>query len=294
MVVDSSGKVLSKAQDESRFSRLSHSQIEYQRNIEKDITGRVQSMLEKVVGEGKAVVRVTADLDFRVTEKTEEKYDPEEPVIRSVQRLSEKDEPLHKADEVINYEINRIVNKTLMPVGDIKKLSIAVLVDGDYIKSDKGIEEFQPRSKKDLAALEELVKKAVGFDVKREDQVIVSSVPFKKVDDDSEATDGGSWKDTMITWFPLMKQFTIFAGVICLVLFVIRPMVKMLVVKGMETPIERRIDVVEGGADALNAMPATLALVDNSSRAMTEADVVKQMAGADAQRFAELLRNWLK
>jgi len=187
MVVDSSGKVLSKVQDESKLARLSNTQVEYQRNIEKDLTARVQSMLEKVVGEGKAVVRVTADIDFRVAEKTEEKYDPEEPVIRSVQRQTEKtddggdaESPAQKSDEIINYEINRTVNKVVMPVGDIKKISIAALVDGNYVKNDKGVEEFQPRSKKEIADLEDLVKKAVGFDQKREDQVVVTSVPLKK------------------------------------------------------------------------------------------------------------------
>ena len=71
MVVDNTGKVLSKIQDDAKLGRLSNSQADYQRNFEKDLTGRVQSMLEKVVGEGKAVVRISADLDFRVVEQLE-------------------------------------------------------------------------------------------------------------------------------------------------------------------------------------------------------------------------------
>jgi flagellar M-ring protein FliF len=291
MVVDSSGKVLSKVQNDSKLSRLSSSQIEYQRNIEKDLTARVQSMLEKVVGEGRAVVRVTADLDFRVTEKTEERYDPEEPVIRSVQRQSEKDEPTQKADEVINYEINRTVNKTVMPVGDIKKLSIAVLVDGNYVKNDKGAEEFQPRSKKELADLEELVKKAAGFDAKRDDQVVVSSAPLKKMDPDAGQADGESWKDKIVAFLPFVKYLTLVAGIICLVLFILRPMVKMLMMKGKEVP-ESWAPGSQHGELPEGAAP--MALTDQSMRTMTEAEIVKQMAGADAQKFAELLRNWLK
>ncbi len=298
MVVDNSGKVLSKVQSDSRIAGLSNSQTEYQRGIEKDLTTRVQSMLEKVVGEGKAVVRVTADLDFRVTEKTEEKYDPEEPVIRSVQRQSEKaGEPDEKAkssarksDEVINYEINRTVKKTVMSVGDIKKLSIAVLVDGVYVKNDKGVEEFQPRSKKDLANLEDLVKKAVGFDAKREDQVVVSSVPFKKVDPDGPA-DGESWKDRIVAFVPVFKYLTIAAGIICLILFVLRPMARMLMAKGQESPAKAQ---TSESPEELPAGPTPLALADTSAKKITEADVVRQMAGTDAQRFAELLRNWLK
>jgi flagellar M-ring protein FliF len=298
MVVDNSGKVLSKIQDESKLARLSSSQIEYQRNIEKDLTGRVQSMLEKVVGEGKAVVRVTADLDFRMTEKTEEKYDPEEPVVRSVQRASEKSDDGsesrsqgRKSDEVINYEINRVVNKTVMPVGDIKKLSIAVLVDGNYLKNDKGVEEFQPRSKKEIADLEELVKKAAGFDPKREDQVVVTNVPFKRVDADAGMADGESWKDRIAAFVPVIKYLSLAAGIICLILFIFRPMMKMLLAKGKEAPVGAW---AAGAAGELPAGASPLALGEETGRGMTETDVVRQMADADARRFAELLRNWLK
>jgi len=90
MIVDSSGKVLSKVTEGGELAQLSNSQIEYKKNVEKDLTSRITSMLEKVVGDGKAVVRIAADLDFRVMEKTEEKFDSEEPAIRSVQRSQEK------------------------------------------------------------------------------------------------------------------------------------------------------------------------------------------------------------
>ena len=63
MVVDSRGNILSRKQDDSRLGKMTASQVEYQANIEKDMTNRIQTMLEKVVGQGKAVVRVAADLD---------------------------------------------------------------------------------------------------------------------------------------------------------------------------------------------------------------------------------------
>ena len=299
MVVDSSGKVLSKVQDESKLARLSNTQVEYQRNIEKDLTARVQSMLEKVVGEGKAVVRVTADIDFRVAEKTEEKYDPEEPVIRSVQRQTEKtddggdaESPAQKSDEIINYEINRTVNKVVMPVGDIKKISIAALVDGNYVKNDKGVEEFQPRSKKEIADLEDLVKKAVGFDQKREDQVVVTSVPLKKGDAEVGAGEGGTWIDNVVPFLPLIKHLVLLAGVICLVIFILRPTAKMLMMKGRDASVESLPPGSRGGE--LPEGPAPAALADQAMKALNEVDVVRQMAGADAKRFAELLRNWIK
>ena len=90
MIVDSQGNILSKRQGDSKLARLSSSQIEYQRNIEKEMANQIQTLLENVVGQGKAVVRVNADLDFRMMEKTEETYDPESPVVRSTQKQSDK------------------------------------------------------------------------------------------------------------------------------------------------------------------------------------------------------------
>ncbi|MCK4466874.1 MAG: flagellar M-ring protein FliF, partial [Desulfobacterales bacterium] len=90
MIVDSGGNILSAARSGSQLSKRTDSQMEFQRNVEKNLANRIQTMLEKVVGEGKVVARVSAVLDFRVMEKTEESYDPEEPVVRSLHRRSEK------------------------------------------------------------------------------------------------------------------------------------------------------------------------------------------------------------
>ncbi len=310
MVVDNSGKVISKIQDESKLGRLTNSQIDYQRNVEKDLTNRVQTMLEKVVGEGKAVVRVSADLDFRIMEKTEEKYDPEAPVVRSEQRQSEKSgtasqansagnpaakpEPKQeKLDEVINYEINKTVNKTVMPVGDIRKLSIAVLVDGSYVKNDKGVEEYQPRSKKEIGDLEDLVKKSSGFDARREDQVVVTNIPFKKVDTDAEAAQP-SVGEKLESFYPALKYAGVLAVVVVLVLFFLRPLAKSLGARGRteRTPSAIR-EIPSGGVTAELQAGAPIPALPQDTKNYTEAEVVQQMANADARRFADLLRNWL-
>ena len=97
-----------------------------------------------------------------------------------------------KINEVIYYEINKVVNKTVMPTGEIKKLSIAVLVDGIYQKNKQGKEIYQPRDKKEIDGLEDLVRKSVGFNAARGDQVAVSNMPFKKLPDE-EIVDSTSW-----------------------------------------------------------------------------------------------------
>jgi flagellar M-ring protein FliF len=320
MIVDSSGKVLSKVTEGGDMAQLSNSQIEYKKNVEKDLTSRITSMLEKVVGEGKAVVRISTDLDFRVMEKTEEKYDSEEPAIRSVQRSQEKSGATsggagessvattarqaaapprlagsnrEKTDETINYEISRTVNKTVMPVGDVKKLSIAVLIDGNYVKSDKGVEEYQPRPEKELTALEDLVKKSAGFDSKRGDQVVVSNVPFKKVDLGAETAEK-SWLDKFMPFMPLVRYLVMLVVIALVALFVAKPLVRMLAERGREVAVSVR--EVPAGAGALKGGEGvTLSLGSHQqSRELTETDIVRHMASADSKRFAELLRNWIK
>ena len=169
MIVDSQGDILSKIiEGDSRLTQMSASQVEYKKNIEKDMAGQIQTLLENVVGPGKAAVRVSAELDFRVMEKTEELYDPESPVIRSTQKQLDKmtgPAPVpgktaalspsagpekEKSEEIVNYEINKVVSKTVMPVGDVKKLSVAVVVDGIYSKDSKGALVYQERPKKDV------------------------------------------------------------------------------------------------------------------------------------------------
>jgi flagellar M-ring protein FliF len=320
MIVDSSGKVLSKVTEGGEMAQLSNSQIEYKKNVEKDLTGRITSMLEKVVGEGKAVVRIAADLDFRVMEKTEEKFDSEEPAIRSVQRSQEKSgntaggagessvtttarQPApprpagssrEKSDETINYEISRTVNKTVMPVGDVKKLSIAVLVDGNYVKNDKGAEEYQPRPEKELTALEDLVKKSAGFDAKRGDQVVVSNVAFKKVDLGAEMPEK-SWLDKLMPFMPLVRYLVMLVVIGLVALFVVKPLVRMLAERGREVAVSvREVPSATGELKGGEGVTLTLGAPQQPPRELTEADVVRHMASADAKRFAELLRNWIK
>jgi flagellar M-ring protein FliF len=266
-------------------------------------------------------VRISADLDFRVMERTEEKYDSEEPAIRSVQRSQEKSGSTsgslgessvattarqaaapparpagsnrEKSDETINYEISRTVNKTVMPVGDVKKLSIAVLVDGTYAKNDKGVEEYQPRPEKELTALEDLVKKSAGFDTKRGDQVVVSNVPFKKVDLSSDLPEK-SWLDKLTVFMPFVRYLVILAVLVLAALFVVKPLVRMLAERGRQTEVSIR-EVPAGVGELKGGDGVTLSLgAPQASRELTEADIVRHMASSDSKRFAELLRNWIK
>ena len=314
MIVDNQGNILSKKQGDSKLARLSSSQIEYQRNLEKDMANQIQTLLENVVGHGKAVVRVNADLDFRIMEKTEEIYDPESPVIRSTQKQMDKatgpapsiqqgltvmrnlSRPeKEKTDETVNYEINKTISKTVMPVGEIKKISIAVLVDGIYQKKDKGDAVYQERPKKELESFEDLVRKSSGFNSQRGDQVVVSSMPFNRPDSEQGMT-GQTWQDKIAPAVPIIKYAVIMMGIFLVFIFIIRPLVRNMIntthrIEGNRQP---QIPSDAGVSVSLSGPSPQLSLSQFENKSLNEMDLAKQLAGADSKKFAELLRNWLK
>ena len=308
IIVDSKGNILSNVQAESKFAKMTNAQADYQRNSEKELGGRIQSLLENVVGKGKAVVRVSTEMDFRVSEKTEEKYDPDSPVIRSVKRQTDKTAtPLptsgkaaasesagqEKLDETINYEINKVVNKTVMPVGDIQKLSVAVLIDGIYNKNDKGVEVYQPRAKKDLDSLEELVKKSAGINATRGDQVVITEMPFSRVEAAAEAFEKPSWPEKLVLFSPLIKYGVVLLTMIALLLLFARPLIRGILARDMSS---RGADLSQTTATLpLQAGVQAYQVADNNAgKELTGRDMARQLADADAKKFAEVLRTWLK
>lgn len=316
MVVDSRGNVLSQRRDESRVAKMTSSQIAYQQNVEKELSNRIQRMLERVVGKGNVIATVSAALDFSMTEKTEERYDAEEPAIRSMHKKSEKtDVPTRgdassvsqarsaggakgnreKTDELVNYELNRTVSKTVMPVGEIKRISVAVMVDGHYQTKEDGAEEFAPRSKAEMSDLEEIVKKAVGFKSRRGDEVAMTCVSFRKTDEDTEFAGTGIGEKLISLIIPIVKYLAVLCGLIVLVVFVLRPVARTIMLKGYE----RRSPSPPLGESGMTAVQETgaspsAAMQNIPKMEMDELSVLRQMANHDAKKFAELLRYWMK
>ena len=184
-ILDNWGNILSggDGEDNSLFA-LTNTQLELQRNVESYLSHKAAAMLEKVVGAGNAIVKVNVELNFNNLEKTVESYDPESSVIRSEER-NEQSSPAQggkSESSVTNYEISKTVEHIVDKTGSIKRLWASVLINGSY-KSQKGkkgkeIKVYQPRSEEEISKLTEIVKKAVGFDPSRGDQIEVANVKF--------------------------------------------------------------------------------------------------------------------
>lgn len=211
-VVDTAGRMWTRSSEQDGAASLTASQLDYKRSFEKDMEARVQSMLEKTVGAGKVVARVSVDVEARHIERTEETFDPDSQVIRSEQRNKENSvgnavavgvpgvlsntpdsdtatvaasQPqTQRQDEVINYEINKVTSHVVEPQTTIKRLTVAVLVDGVYSTQKdaegKDAKQYAARSDEDIAKFTDMVKGAVGFDEQRGDVITVASTPFEE------------------------------------------------------------------------------------------------------------------
>jgi flagellar M-ring protein FliF len=260
-IVDSHGQVLSQPAGDPTGQQTG-AYLDTKQTVEKDLETRVQSMLERVVGKGKAVVRVATVLDLRKIERTEEAYDPNVQVVRSENRSQEKTSSKEegeggvagttsnlpdktaietvgasvnsavRSNATVNYEINKSISRIIEPAGTVKRLSAAVLVDGSYevteAKDGKTQRKFVPRSDDEMKKLEELVKKAVGYSEERGDQVQVLNVSFE-----SSVEDIGSQGGTEVTAAnPMNAQYVrygVFGLLATLVLFfVVRPLIRTL------------------------------------------------------------------
>lgn len=219
-IMDSRGKMLSKRKKDDLAGPVNSAMIDYQHRLESGMEDRIVELIGRVVGADKVSAKVTASLDFRQVKKVQETYDPETQVARSEQVVEEKstgteqstsgapgvDANLPEAaggegtsnsnnsdrkQETINYEISKTVSEVSEPVGEIKKLSIAVMVDGTYeAPADGGEKTYKPRTEEEMAKLTSLVRNAVGFTETRGDQLVLENVQFNPAIDAPADTAG--------------------------------------------------------------------------------------------------------
>ena len=219
-ILDYDGNLLSSGQEADPIAGLSGTQMEVRKNVEQYLEDKAQSMLDGVLGQDKSVVRVTAELDFKQLERTSETFDPNAPSVRSEERTKTNSTNSDKAAEtseslaeessettVTNYELNKTVEHVIDAVGGIKRLSVAVMIDGTYkeVENADGVMEgiYQPRPQEELDRLAAIVRSAIGYDAERSDQLEVVNLPFDRdnLDADRDALDSMYMRDFYVDIF---------------------------------------------------------------------------------------------
>ena len=221
---------------------------------ERKMALQVQNLLEKSVGEGKVRAQVNLDMDFDQIVTNEEIYDPDSQVVRSQATVTDNsttdnvEQPVSVAqnipngdmvaagtgsvsrksrtEETVNYEISKVVRNKVKNSGTIKRLGVAVIVDGIYERNAEGKVVYRDRTPEEMEQIRSLVKSAVGFDAERGDMVEVANMKFAsnqpEIETVSEVLIMGFTKDELIR---IAEGIGVAIVAILVILLVIRPLI---------------------------------------------------------------------
>lgn len=257
-VIDHRGRLLARAGSEGEDGLTSAANNEeIQRGQEDRLVRVLEELLEQSVGIGKIRAQVTAEMNFdRITTNTES-YDPDGQVVRSTQNVEENADSSERnnsrsvtvsnnlpdangtgergagnnsttsarIEETVNYEISKTVRRHVREIGTIRRLSVAILVDGTYSNDQEGNRVYKPRPAAELEKLKTLAKSAVGFDEKRGDTIDVVNMQFVNALDDDIETVEPLFGLSKADYFRIAEIFVLAAVGILVILLVIRPLV---------------------------------------------------------------------
>ena len=211
-IVDSRGNLLARAGQPVGAVAAAQAAEEMRHGAETRLARAVEEMLERTVGPGRVRAEAAIELDYDQVRETHERFDPEGQVIRSqqsstgnsrnteapqnvsVQNNLPNAEPAtgsagsqeQKSDETTNYEISKTVRTVVREQPQMKRLSLAVMVDGVALPGADGKPVWSPRPEEELSRIASLVRSAVGFDEKRGDKVEVVSMRFTTPEEPSD------------------------------------------------------------------------------------------------------------
>ncbi len=211
-VVDNHGNVLSENTENDTATGLTTGQLGVRRSLEQYLAKQAESMLEKVLGPGQAVVRVAAEINFDTVTRTEEKFDPDGQVARTSTSTEEKNDTTtansggvvgasanastatngtasttanntHTQKKVVSnqYEINKTVSNIVQVPGALKRVSAAVFVAAK-VEGTGADRKTVPRTPEEIQKLRKLVQSALGLeldaDATRKDEITLEEMPF--------------------------------------------------------------------------------------------------------------------
>ena len=337
-IVDERGRLLA---DGARGEEPGGDAEEKQTAMERRLRAQIEEIVAGIVGQGRARIQVRAELDMNRIESRTETFDPESRVVRSSQTRNESsltggaegqvsvgnelpgatggDKPpsskdsSNKTEETTNYEISRVTKTEVVEGGRIKRLSVAVLVDGAYVPGADGKTTYQPRPAAEIERIAALVRSAVGFDKARGDQIEVANLRFAEAPAAPEFTEptliqsllSPSKEDVL-----RMVELSVLALLTLIVLLtVVRPLLRRVLTADPPTVALIAAGAGGGGAALEGAMAGAetaLGPRDNTTARLVEfakingqvqAETVQRvvdMVRASPAETVEVLRNWIQ
>jgi flagellar M-ring protein FliF len=313
-VVDQKGRLLSEQQSD-RGMKLSASQFDYTQKIEANYRKRIEDLLAPILGADSVKATVTADIDFTVTEQTQERYNPDQPALRSEQvneqasrtgseggvpgalsnqppaagaapqqtagsdTTTDNTTPLNSSRQATrNYELDRVVSHTRLSPNSIRRLSVAVVVDDVVEAGPEGKPVRRERTPEEVERISALVREAVGFDARRGDTVKVINSTFQAPEPIAALPEQPLWEQAWV--WDVAKQAGGALVVLLLIFGVLRPTLKRLTA----TPVaEMPGELAVAGAAAGGGEASPAALPDAGAEA---APASRKALGADGKPIA--------
>lgn len=318
-VADSSGRVLSGADGSGDAGASTRNQEVA--NYQDELNGRIQTMLDRVVGPGNSTVAVTANLDFdkSVTETKKYTYDPKNPPLSQTKNSelyngagagtgsgptgvvgpdgqmdssstgSSADSKYSKTSETSDNAIDTTIERRENAPGSVRNLHVGVVLDA---KTARTIDKNE---------IQNLIASAVGIDAKRGDTVQVSTLPFDRSAEKTAKADlaAATKADASAAQMNLYRN----AGLILLVLLIVvlawlkgRKRAKARAEATTYVVEQLKAEALERSTATtpLESSPAMLAL-ESSERSETE-DMMDELAALverQPEDVAALLRGWL-
>jgi flagellar M-ring protein FliF len=255
-IVDNKGKLLARGfEEDAGLGTMAERLDEKRRSYESRIARTIEELVEKTVGFGKVRAEVAAEMDFDRISTSEERFDPAGQVVRSTQTVEESNTSREadgappvsvgtslpdasvtggessgsasagtRTEEVVNYEVSKKIINHVREAGVIKRLSVAVLVDGVRTPNPDGTSKYDPRPQQQMELLATLVRGAIGFNAERGDKVEIINMEFREIEEVEKPLElfFGMDKNDLLR----MAEIMVLAIVAVLViLLVVRPLV---------------------------------------------------------------------
>lgn len=329
-VVDQQGTLLSSGA-ETENAALSSTQLSYAQKLEQGYGERIRGLLEPIVGIGRVRATVAADLDFTVTERTEENYNPDLPALRSEQTREDLStagggatgvpgaltnqppeagqlanapggdagaaggvEPRNSSkNSVRNYELDKTISHTRLATGTVRRLSIAVVLDDKQTVEKGGKITTAAWSEEELARFTALIKEAVGFSERRGDTVNVTNSSFAPPPV-VEPVPEPSLLEQPWLW-DVLKHTAGVLGVVLLVFGVLRPLMRSLAERGAEAMQQQAalLQAEQAQLGLAGGMPGQGQLQGPPMDYEQNLRNARAVVKDDPKRVAQVVKNWV-
>ena len=338
-VVDQTGGLLTNPSRDTELG-LSSQQLEYKSQVEKILRERVANLLTPIIGIGNFNSEVNADIDFTRTEQTNETFDPTNQIIRSQQETIQEsaegrargvpgatsnqppttpnltttapaaangqETARNKSSTMVkNYEVSKEVRSTRRATGDIKRLTLAVVVRSGSSLDENGKSVEKPISDEEKGRLTQLLQEAVGYSADRGDKLTIISSSFAE----EKKYEGRSWYDA--PWLEdAIKQIAIVLILGVVVLGALKPFLERLLDQSMTASMRTDEPVVGDGetievreGESLEQIKARLKpkkaaisaeMLDTANTYDDKVTLIRMLVGDDATRVTAVLKSLIQ